>query len=177
MKYVALLRAINVGGNNLIKMSELKEAFEKHGLKEVKTYINSGNVIFESDEKNNETLTKELENMLSKTFNYTARVIVKSQKQIQQVVKEVPTEWNTQDDLRCYIGFLADSFTAEEAAKEVKIREGVDSLKAGPGVLYMTTLLSERTKSAFGRLVGTELYHNMSIRNFNTTKKNLSLME
>lgn len=176
MKYVALLRGINVGGNNLIKMLALKEAFEKSGFKNVRTLINSGNVIFESDEKDSEKLTKKLEDMLTKTFNYNARVMVRSHEQVKQIVAAVPNEWKTSTDLRCYVGFLAESVT-DDAIKEVGVREGVDSLKVGPGVLYMTTLLSALTKSAFNKLIGKKIYQDMTIRNYNTTKKLLALME
>lgn len=176
MKYVALLRGINVGGNNIIKMLTLKEAFEERGFKNVLTYINSGNVIFESDEEDGEKLTSKIETMLSITFHYKARVIVKSHEQIKHIVANVPKEWKTSIDIRCYVGFLADSVT-EEAIKEVRIKEGVDSLKVEQGVLYMTTVLSALTKSEFNKLTGKKIYQDMTIRNYNTTQKILALME
>lgn len=177
MKYVALLRGINVGGNNLIKMLALKEAFEMIGLKSVITYIQSGNVIFESDEKDSEKLTKKLETMLTKTFAYNARIVVKSHDQVKKIIADVPHEWNTSNDLRCYIAFILEPLTAADAVKEVGIKEGVDSLKVGPDVLYMSTLLSALTKSQFNRLASRKVYKEMTIRNYNTTKKLLALME
>jgi uncharacterized protein (DUF1697 family) len=176
VKYVALLRGINVGGNNLIKMLALKEAFEESGFTNVLTYINSGNVIFESDEKSSEKLTKKLEDMLTTAFSYKARVIVKSHEQIQQVATGVPHDWKTKKNIRCYVGFLAESVT-DEVIKEVGVREGVDSLKVGHGVLYMSSLLNALTKSAFNKLPGKKIYQDMTIRNYNTTQKILSLMD
>ncbi len=177
MKYVALLRGINVGGNNPIKMFALKEAFEKVELKNVLTYINSGNVVFETTETNDEMLMTELESMLTRTFKYKARLILKSYKQVKQIVADAPSLWKTNNDLRCYVAFLKDSITAADAVKEIEVKEGVDSLKAGPGVLYMTTVMKERTKSAFNKLVGKKIYQDMTIRNYNTTQKVLILME
>ncbi len=177
MKYVALLRGINVGGNNLIKMISLKETFEKNGCTNVVTYINSGNVIFEVDEKNSEKLTRQLEDMLTKTFRYKARIILKSFEQIKQIISNVPSIWKTGNDLRCYISFLMDPVTATDAAKEVEIKEGVDSLKVGLGVLYMTTVMEKRTQSAFSKLMAKKIYQNMTIRNYTTTLKLLALME
>ncbi len=177
MKYVALLRGINVGGKNIIKMVELKECFERNGFLKVVTYIQSGNVIFESAEKNKRKLTNKLEEMLSNTFTYKARVILKSDEQIKEIIKNVPEEWNKQQDIRCYIGFLSEIIYADEATKEIKVNEKVDSLKSGPGAVYMTTLMSGRTKSAFNKLIGTKIYQEMTIRNFNTTKKILELLE
>lgn len=176
MKYVALLRGINVGGNNLIKMIELKAAFEELGFTNVVTYINSGNVLFESDDDKSKLVAK-IESMLSETFNYKARVAVKSQGQIEEVVAHAPKDWNTRTDIRCYIGFLLDPLTAEEATKEVTEREGVDRLTLGPGALYMTSLLSQLTKSAFNKMASKPIYQEMTIRNYNTTKKILGLMQ
>ena len=177
MKYVALLRGINVGGNTLVKMSELKEVFEKIGFTDVRTYINSGNVLFESVEKNDKKLTDKLESLLTKTFNYNIRVVVKSHDQLKQIISNFPPEWNTQTDLRCYVGFLTEVIPAMEGAKEIKLKEGIDTLKIAGDVFYMTTLLSKKTKSSFNRLVGTKIYKEMTIRNYTTVKKLLVLME
>ena len=75
-QYLALLRGINVGGNNIIKMADLKACFESLGLTDVVTYIQSGNVIFKSAEKDKAKLTKMIEAGLSKRFNYEARLVV-----------------------------------------------------------------------------------------------------
>jgi uncharacterized protein (DUF1697 family) len=69
INYVALLRAVNAGGKNVIKMNELKILFEKMKLSNVKTYIHYGNVIFNDFEKDKLKLLKKLEKKLSKTFN------------------------------------------------------------------------------------------------------------
>ena len=66
--YIALLRGINVGGNNIIKMVDLKLAFEEMEFSNVKTYIQSGNVIFSSDRKNKVELTDEIEKKLLEKF-------------------------------------------------------------------------------------------------------------
>ena len=177
MRYVALLRGINVGGNNIIKMLSLKEAFEKSGYQQVRTYIQSGNVIFETNEKDVREITEKIEKMLTKTFGYQARVVVKSDKQVEQILHDVPKDWLIRDDIRMYVGFLTDVVNARDVVKGVQVKEGVDTLSSGPGVLYMTTLLSNVTKSAFNKLVGTPLYKEMTIRNYNTTRKLFALMK
>jgi uncharacterized protein (DUF1697 family) len=58
MKYIALLRGINVGGNHKVEMKNLKALFESLGFSDVSTYINSGNVIFESNEERSVVLEK-----------------------------------------------------------------------------------------------------------------------
>lgn len=176
MKYVALLRGINVGGNNSVSMATLKELFAENGYTNIITYINSGNVIFESVETDTKKLTTHIEALLSKAFNYQARVVIKSYEQIKAITHDIPSEWKTSTQIRCYVGFLSE-FVTEDMISEVTIREGVDSLKAGKGVLYMTTLLSHLTKSNFNKLMTKKIYKEMTIRNYNTTKKILELME
>lgn len=176
MRYVALLRGINVGGNSLIKMSELKLAFEEDGCKEVLTYINSGNVIFSSD-KSAASLTKQVESFLIEKFKLPVRVVIKSQEQIQKALEKTPKEWKVKNELRCYMAFVLDTVTEKEVEKEVNLKEGVDSLDLGPGVLYMTTKLSMRTKSSFGRLAAKKVYKEITIRSFGTVNKILELMK
>jgi uncharacterized protein (DUF1697 family) len=176
MEYVALLRGINVGGKSIIKMSDLKNAFENLGFKNVQTYINSGNVLFESDEKSLD-IRENLEKNLSKIFNVDLRIVIKTKKEIIKVLKEVPTEWEKTNNLRCYIAFVRKPFTEKDVLTEVRIKEGVDFVKISNGVLYMSTLLSGVTKSGFTKLIGTKIYKDITIRNYNTVQKLLDLME
>lgn len=176
MKYVALLRGINVGGNNSVKMSVLKEVLTEHGFSDVLTYINSGNVIFTSSETDTDKLTQEIEKLLTKTFSYNARVVIKSHAEFKKITESVPEAWNTQDDIRCYVAFLRNYLSVEEAVKEIRLREGVDTLAATPGAVYMTSKLSELTKSNFNKLAGKKIYGEMTIRNYNTTRKLLELL-
>lgn len=177
MNYVALLRGINVGGKTMIKMNELKTVFEELGFVNVATYINSGNVIFESNEEDMLKLVEKIEAALIKSFKHNIRVAVKSQKEMQEIVANVPYDWNSRNDIRCYVGFLLDKITAKEAAKEISVREGIDTLKLGPSAMYMTSLLNQLTKSAFSKLASKKIYQEMTTRNYNTTKKILSLMK
>ena len=75
-KYIALLRGVNIGGKNKISMVQLKTIFEEFGFKEVKTYLNSGNVIFSSNEDNMESLTKHIEMMIKNKFNLDIPVLI-----------------------------------------------------------------------------------------------------
>lgn len=177
IKYVALLRGINVGGNSIIKMAALKICFEKCGYKNVKTFIQSGNVIFESDEKSAEKIVQKLESNIVKTFNVQSRVVLRTIRQIKKVVGEIPAEWKKQKNLRCYVAFIKEPMTAAEASKEVELKKGVDFMKVGDGVLYLTSIFSQRTKSSFTKLASKKIYKEMTIRNYNTTQKLLKLME
>ena len=88
--YVALLRGINVGGSNLIRMPALKACFEAEGHRDVATYIQSGNVLFTADRSSQAGLTAQIEKALSKTFAYESRVVVRSFEQMRTIVDRAP---------------------------------------------------------------------------------------
>ena len=177
MKYVALLRGINVGGNSIIRMADLKRAFEECGFTNVVTYINSGNVIFESEEKSIKAITDLLEKELSETFNFNLRLVVITHAQLQEVVRDAPSEWKKDSDLRRYISFIKEPVTAKDAVQEPELKDGVDFVKDGKQVLYLSTKLEGLTKSNFTKLMGKKIYQDMTMRNFNTVQKLLALME
>lgn len=176
-KYIALLRGINVGGKNIIKMADLKDCFANNGFEKVVTFIQSGNVIFESGEDNLIVLEAKIEKILSEAFYYKSTVLVRSLTQIKKVISNVPQDWKTRSDLRCYIAFIKRPLTPDQAIKEVETKEGIDFVKSGPGVLYLSTLLSGLTKSKINKIIGKKIYQAMTIRNYNTTQKITQLME
>jgi len=88
--YVALLRGINVGGSNLIKMSSLKVCFEAQGFRDVTTCLQSGNVLFKAGRSSQVVLTRQIERALSQTFTYESRVVVRSFEQMQAIVEGAP---------------------------------------------------------------------------------------
>jgi len=76
IRYLGLLRGINVGGSNIIKMADLRSCFEEMGFKGVLTYIQSGNVLFESEDRDKLKLQDKIEKVLSDRFNYSSSVVV-----------------------------------------------------------------------------------------------------
>jgi uncharacterized protein (DUF1697 family) len=90
IRYVAFLRAINVGGRKLIKMKELARFFESAGFKNVRTFIQSGNVIFHSRSGNPATVTKKIERMLKQALGYEVTVMLRTLDEIQELVRRNP---------------------------------------------------------------------------------------
>jgi len=177
-QYVALLRGINVGGKNLIKMPALKVCFEGLGFKGVRTYIQSGNVLFSAARSDQAKLTKQIEDVLSKTFNYRSRVVVRSRKQMKDIVMHAPESFgNDPASYRCDVIFLKEPLTAAKAMKSVTTKEGVDQAFAGKRVLYFSRLISKAAQSHLTRIITMPVYQNMTIRNWNTTIKLLNMME
>jgi uncharacterized protein (DUF1697 family) len=177
MKYVALLRGVNVGGRNIMSMAALKQCLEQTGLANVRTFIQSGNVIFESGEKRAATLAKRIESTVAQTLGIDSRIVLLSRAQLKTVVADAPAGWTQSRDLRCNIAFLRSPVTANEVLKVVDVKPGIDSVKAGKGVVYMSTLLRGLQKSGLRKLVGTAVYREMTIRTYGTCLKILALME
>src|SRR6267378_509153 len=90
LTYIAFLRGINVGGNKLIKMDALAEVFRSAGFRNVKTYIASGNVIFDTRASDRELLAKKIERRLLKTFGHQIAVVVFSLAELQVLVERGP---------------------------------------------------------------------------------------
>ncbi len=177
-RYLALLRGINVGGNNIIKMADLKACFEIMGFTGVATYIQSGNVIFSSEENEISALEERIEKVLSETFNYQSRVVVISHQQLKAVVDKSPEEFGMHSDTHKYdVVFLKNPLTAEDAFDQIIARKEVDFVYAQNGVIYFKRTIANLTKSYISKIIVLPIYKSMTIRNWNTTSKLLALME
>lgn len=178
IQYLALLRGINVGGNNIIKMTDLKACFESLGLSDVTTFIQSGNVVFRSSEKDKAVLIAKIEKALSERFLYVSRIVLISDRELRKVIESAPHGFGTKPNLHRYdVIFLKAPLTAKEAMKSIRTKEGVDTADAGKQVLYFSRLVSRASQSYLARMITLPIYQNMTIRNWNTTTKLLSLME
>ena len=172
IRHLALLRGINVGGNNIIKMIDLKTCFEEMGFTNVVTYIQSGNVLFDSDETDQFKLTQQIEKTLSERFNYSSKIVLLSQQTLIQLVNTAPKGFGVNpDEYRYDVIFLKPPLTSEEALSKIKTKEGVDFVTTGNGVLYFSRLSSMSGQSQMTKMIGTAIYKEMTIRNWNTTTK------
>ncbi|PSL49913.1 uncharacterized protein (DUF1697 family) [Chitinophaga niastensis] len=116
-KYIAFLRAINVGGNRIVKMESLRQLLTEAGLKNVSTYIQSGNVIFESGSTNTTALTEKIEKLLHKTYGFEVPTIIRSVAEMQTVIKQNPFPGVIPDkEVQIYVAFLARA-AGPDAAK------------------------------------------------------------
>jgi uncharacterized protein (DUF1697 family) len=178
IKYVALLRGINVGGNNLIKMDELKKIFEEIGLSAVITYIQSGNIIFNYIEQNKSRLVEKIEEKLLKKIKNEINIVLLTFSEVKEIVNKRPEYFGEDNENYKYdVIFLIEPLTAKEAIKEFNPREGVDKIFGGKKVLYISRLKKELTKSRFSKITESKIYQKLTIRNWNTTKKLYELME
>lgn len=122
--YIALLRGINVGGKNKIKMADLRELLERIGLEKVQTYIQSGNILFESDEAE-AALRERIEQEIETRFGLSITVILRTSDELKQIVESCP-------------------FSDEQIAEAEATSEGE--------CLYVSMLLAEPLAERVGKL-------------------------
>jgi uncharacterized protein (DUF1697 family) len=177
-RYVALLRGINVGGKNAVPMPALKAAFEDAGFRDVTTYIQSGNVLFDAPSSKQAELTRRIEGIIRTAFgHYDASVVLRSRSQMRAIVDRAPKGFGTEPAKYRYdVAFLKAPLTSEAAIKNVSTKEGVDRIWAGTGVLYLSRLDSRATQSRLNRIASLPIYKHMTIRNWNTTTKLAELL-
>jgi uncharacterized protein (DUF1697 family) len=176
VQYLALLRGINVGGKNMVKMADLREAFERMDLADVATYIQSGNVLFRAPRQKRDALAARLEKGLSRAFGIELKVVLLTKAQLRGVVEGAPRGFGGEGYL-CDVVFLRKPLTVKQAFAGFEMREGVDQAWAGKGVVYFSRLQAQAQRSRMSKVVGTPAYKNMTIRSWRTTTKLLGLME
>lgn len=171
MKYIALLRGINVGGNNRVEMARLKSVFEELGFKDVKTYINSGNVIFSAIKKDAKKLCSGIEKAIEKEFGFAVPTIVKSSDQLKVIAEAIPGDAKNDGDMKCDVLFLWDEVDSAGVLKDLDVKEGIDVVKYVPGAIIWSVKRADINKSRLLKIVGTPFYKKVTIRNCNTTRR------
>lgn len=169
MKYVALLRGINVGKNNRIDMKSLKELCEMIGYRNVSTYINSGNVIFESD-RLPKTIAAEIETGLLDKTGSNISVLVKSVDELAQIAAHIPAGWENDTKQRTDIAYLFAEADREDIVNELPIRKEYVDVRYTAGALVWNVTREDYHKSHLNKIIGHKLYRYMTIRNVNTAR-------
>lgn len=174
--FVALLRGINVGGNNQIRMPELADCFRGGGFENVSTYIQSGNVIFSATPQPALDLESNLEALIEAQFGLSIMVVVRSRDELQSIVAEAPNTHGSAE-YRSDVFFLKDPGAVNETfAALPELRDGVDEVAKGPGVIYFSRLDAEASRSRMTKFIGTAPYKRTTIRNWRTTTKLMELL-
>lgn len=171
--YILLLRGINVGGNNKVPMSALKQHLQELGYSDVATYIASGNVIIKSH-KHPKQIRIEIEAMLPHKFKIDTeliKVLVLTRAQLESVVAHKPKNFGDEPGkYHSDVIFLIDQ-QAEHVMPVFSPKEGVDTIWPGDGVIYSQRLSAQRTKSRLNKVMSSPFYKHMTIRNWNTVTK------
>lgn len=177
-RYTILVRGINVGGKNKVRMATLKEVLQSLGYTKVSTYIASGNVILESAEPAGQ-IKAQIEAALLENFEFggeVIKVLVLNRGQFQSVIVNRPEHFGDRpNEYHSDVIFLIGVDVAD-ALSVFSPREGVDEVWPGEGVIYSQRLSAERTKSRLSKVMTSPVYKSMTIRSWSTTIKLWQLM-
>jgi uncharacterized protein (DUF1697 family) len=177
MTCVALLRGVNVGGNNMINMASLKADFTKLGFRDVASYINSGNILFKAREADLRKLERKIEAMLSKKYQLACKVVVRSLPEMATLVQSLPETWNGDTRWRYNVIFLRHTIDSEEILTGLGLKPDIEQVVYRPGTLLWSAKVTDVTRTAMVKLSGQKIFQDMTVRNLNTTKKLYELMK
>lgn len=177
MVYVALLRGINVGGNNKIDMKLLKLSFEKAGMNDVVTYINTGNIIFSHSSQNKTELSRILEDAIHHDFGLQIKVVILSIEDVGGIIKAIPETWRNDKDMKSDVMFLWDEIDDESVLEKLVIKPDIDTVKYVSGAILWSVDKKNVTRSGMTKIIGTKLYKQITVRNVNTARKIYELMQ
>jgi uncharacterized protein (DUF1697 family) len=165
-----------VGGNSKVEMKRLREVFEALGYKNVRSYINSGNVLFERKKASDRTIAAEIEQSLLTHFGFVIQVVVREGENIKNVNQAIPKAWVNNSDMKSDVLFLWEEYDSKDTLKLLKINPDVDTVKYVSGALLWNVLRKDYGKSGMNKLIGTAVYKNSTARNVNTVRKLASLL-
>jgi uncharacterized protein (DUF1697 family) len=171
VRYVALLRGINVGGKTLVKMADLKACFEGLGFDAVSTYIASGNVLFESDEGDAARLVTAVEAAIEQRFGLAVKVVVLDRKAYARIVKAIPKAWIGDGAVRANVAFVRPGTDAKAVVRDLEPDAAIEEVKAVDGAILWATRRDSLNRSAMRKLIAGAAYKELTVRNLNTTLK------
>ncbi|MFT4416201.1 DUF1697 domain-containing protein [Fredinandcohnia humi] len=177
MVYIALLRGINVGGKNKIDMKLLKKTFERVGMNDVVTYINTGNIIFSYKDTSKTELSSILEEAIHHDFGLQIKVVVRSVDDVRGIINAIPGTWKNDNDMKSDVMFLWDEIDDESVLESLVIKPNIDMVIYVPGAILWSVDKKNVTKSGMSKIIGTKLYKQVTVRNVNTARKIYELMQ
>jgi uncharacterized protein (DUF1697 family) len=171
VRYIALLRGINVGGKTQIKMADLKTSVEELGLENVSTYIASGNVLFESRARDAAKLEESIERAIEQRFRLPVKVVVLDRAAFTRIVKAIPRPWLGDNSLRANVAFVRRGTDAKQVIRELEPDAAVEEVKAINGAILWATKRNAVNRSVMRKLIGGAVYKELTVRNLSTTLK------
>ena len=171
MKYAAFLRGVNVGGKNKIKMESLREACGDIGFQNVKTYINSGNVIFETAETENKQLAAKIEEAIESAFSLKIKVIVRCVTEIREIIENNPFAGQFENDKDLHVFFLEEKPPAEKEAMLLSNNSETEMFAVRNLEIYCLLRVSVLDSLMGKDYIGKKLKVSATARNWRTVNK------
>ena len=170
MRYVALLRGINVGKGPRVPMKTLKDLLERLGLTDVVTYLNSGNVVFESGLGASE-LTRLIEEELERAFGEKIPTLVKTSTEMIAIAESIPREWGNNDGEQTYVAYLFGDVAKPGLVSDLPVKRQFMSIFYAPEAIVWNIKRENYNRSQITKIAGHSSYARLTTRNVNTARK------
>ncbi len=178
IQYICLMRGINVGGKNMVAMKTLKDLFEELGFLQVRTYINSGNILFKCDQRESEVLATRCQIAIKQSLNLDISLMILSEEQLVDAMAHTPIWWDTDQKSKHNAIFVIPPATSEEIVKGMgDIKPEYEKVDWFGPIIFWSAPLTTFSRTRWSQIVKTPYYGSITIRNANTTKKLLVLLK
>ena len=171
-RYIAFLRAINVGGHNTVKMDFLRHLFESLGFSNVETFIASGNVVFEITSRNAQALEREIEESLRQALGYEVATFIRTGAELAAVANYKPFSQSDLDGAAALnIAFLADELDDKSSQKLMALRTDIDDFHVHGREVYWLCRKRQSGSKISNAVLEKALGQKSTLRGAHTVKK------
>lgn len=174
MKYVVLLRGVNVGGHHRVPKAEFQAVLERLGFRDVVIYINSGNAVFTSDY---EPKTSEVQAVLEAHFGFVIPTLVLSGDKVKAIAAAIPVDWTNdapkpdKSGQKSDVIYLFNDINAPDIIEKLGYNPEVETMIYVDGAVLTNITRKNQMKGSLQKFIGTRLYSRVTIRNIATAKK------
>ena len=174
MRYVVLLRGVNVGGGRRVPKLEVLQVLESRSFDDVSTYINSGNAVFTAD---NDVDTAMVQSALEEHFGFDIPTLVLPGDKIKMIAEAIPPEWTNdtpkpdKSGQKSDVLYLFDEANSPSILENIGHNPEIETMKYVDGAVIVNISRANQSRGSLDRLIGTKLYKQVTIRNVNTARK------
>ena len=180
MKYIILLRGVNISGKNKVSMPKLKQLLEENNYQNVSTYLNSGNIIIESNINNKELIIENISKIIEFNFNIKIPIYIMTVPELEDILNNSPSWWGTTNkEIYDNLIFIIPPTTYEEVYNTIgSPKENIDQIEEYHNTIFWSFVLKDYRKSTWWiKTASTSITNKITIRTANTMKKLLQLSQ
>lgn len=173
-RYIALLRGVNISGKNKLPMAQLKKALEAQGFSDVKTWLNSGNVVFSGEEADTAVLAEGIGRVIRGEFSLDIPVFVLPQEELADILRHAPDWWGTENkEIYHNLIFILPPASFPDVYHEIGApKEGLEQIQAYQAVVFWSFSRKEYQKTNWWpQTARAEIGAQLTIRTANTVRK------
>lgn len=180
MKYIVLLRGVNISGKNKVSMPKLKQLLEENNYQNVSTYLNSGNIIIESNINNKELIIENISKIIEFNFNIKIPIYIMTVPELEDILNNSPSWWGTTNkEIYDNLIFIIPPTTYEEVYNTIgSPKENIEQIEEYHSTIFWSFVLKDYHKSTWWiKTANTSITNKITIRTANTMKKLLQLSQ